>query len=58
MFVIMVIETGSDIEVELCRVGTNPESIVTAARAKLIGKRTKIPRYRWVRVVKINGAQS
>lgn len=57
MFVIMVVETGSEVEVELCRVGTNPEPIVAAARDKVIGKR-KTPRYRWVRVVKIDEAQS
>jgi hypothetical protein len=58
MFVIMVVETGSEVEVELCRVGTNPGPILAAARAKLVGKRTKIPRYRWVRVVKIDEASS
>jgi hypothetical protein len=57
MFVIMVMEVGSDREVELCRVGTNPEPIVAAARAKLVGKRTKIPRYAWVRVVETDETQ-
>jgi hypothetical protein len=58
MFAILVVETGSDVEVELCRVGTNPEPIVAAARKKIIGQRTKVPRYRWVRIVKIDEAKS
>jgi hypothetical protein len=42
VYAILVVETGSDVEVELCRVGTNPEPIAAAARARIIGKRTKI----------------
>jgi DUF3102 family protein len=57
MFVILVVETGSEVEVELCRVGTNPEPIVAAARAKVIGKR-KTPRYRWIRIVEVDEGQS
>lgn len=58
MYAILVVETGSDVEVELCRVGTNPEPIAAAARARIIGKRTKIPRYRWVRVEEVNEVSS
>jgi hypothetical protein len=52
MFVILVTETGSDLEIELCRVGTNPEPIAAAAGRKTAGKR-KIPRYQSVRVVEV-----
>jgi hypothetical protein len=57
MFVILVTETGSEVETELCRVETNPAPIAAAASRKTVGKRSKIPRYRWVRVVKVE-AQS
>ena len=57
MHAILVVETGSDVEIELCRVGTNPEPIAAAARARIIGKRTKI-RYRWVRVEEVNEVSS
>jgi hypothetical protein len=58
MYAILVVETGSDVEIELCRVGTNPEPIAAAARARTIGKRTNIPRYRWVRVEEVNEVSS
>jgi hypothetical protein len=58
MFVILVTETGSDVEIELCRVENNPAPIAAAARDKIIGKRTKIPRYRWVRVEEVNEVSS
>jgi hypothetical protein len=55
MFVILVVETGSEKEVELCRVGSNPEPIVAAARKKTIGKNKNSPcRYRWIRVVEVD----
>jgi hypothetical protein len=53
----MVKEAGSDIEVELCRVGTNPEPIVAAASKKTIDKRGKLRRYRWIRIVEIDEAK-
>jgi hypothetical protein len=52
MFVILVTETGSDVEAELCRVATNPGPIAAAAERKTNGKR-KIPRYQSVRVIEV-----
>jgi hypothetical protein len=51
---IIVREYGSDHDVALIRVGSNPQSVVDGLRAKTltIGKRlTQIPKYTSIRVV-------
>jgi hypothetical protein len=57
MYAILVVETCGEVEIELCSVGTNPSRSPPAACEKTIGKRSKVPRYRSVRVVEV-GQQS
>lgn len=53
-YAIMVREMGSDHEIELCRVGSNPEEILKALRAKTRqaynpdGKKSRIALYEYV----------
>jgi hypothetical protein len=61
-FAIIVTEL-SDNEVELCRVGTNPEAVAKAARAKTYRVRHtrrwwRLPLYKNVRIVEIGDAQT
>jgi hypothetical protein len=53
---IMVLEDGSDHEVELCQLDSNPKPVAQAAAMKLLrhssGRRQyHIKKYRWVRIV-------
>jgi hypothetical protein len=60
-FAIIVTELSGN-EVELCRVGTNPEAVAKAARAKTYRvKHTRrwwrLPLYKNVRIVEVGDAQ-
>ena len=53
---ILVREKGSDREIELCQVDTNPEKVAEAAGMKLLrisssGRQYRIKRYDWIRIV-------
>jgi len=57
-YTIMVQEYGSNREVELCGVDSNPQAVVDGLRKKTLTvnlssvyKRTKIPKYTQVRVI-------
>jgi hypothetical protein len=57
-YAIMVREYGSDHEVELCRVGSNPEAVAAGARQKmlrsrLLGKSLSLRKYMSVRIEKL-----
>jgi len=58
---ILVREKGSDREIELCQVDTNPEKVAEAAGMKLLrvgnsGRQYRIKRYDRVRIVDNDGA--
>jgi hypothetical protein len=54
---IMVMEYGSDHEVELCQVEENPEQVVAGAKSKTLmvqgnaKRRSRLPKYTNIRVV-------
>ena len=53
---ILVRESGSCREIELCQVDSNPEKVAEAAGMKLLrisssGRRYRIKRYDWIRIV-------
>jgi hypothetical protein len=53
---ILVRESGSGREIELCQVDSNPKKVAEAAGMKLLrisssGRRYRIKRYDWIRIV-------
>jgi hypothetical protein len=55
---IMVVESGSDHEIELCQVDNNPRAIADAASAKRIAGRHRLSKYSSVRVQENFAARS